>query len=145
MLGPTDPGWSLAPVVDHADVSLHDPPERTRLVVSELPGPFEELRLGQWDAAIILCREVLCEKPRGGCRLVIRDGVVRERQGDDDLVFQNVHVKVCPTRQSSLPQFHTWRIAVGELDASIFEGTTDRFQRRRGASIRTGLDLADHI
>ena len=53
--------------------------------------------------------------------------------------------EVCPTRQSSLPQFHTWRIAVGELDASIFEGTPDRFQRRGGASIRTGLDLADHV
>jgi hypothetical protein len=39
----------------------------------------------------------------------------------------------------------TWRIAVGELDASIFEGTPDRFQRRGGASIRTGLDLADHV
>src|SRR6476659_5960169 len=96
MLGPTDPGWSLAPVVDHADVSLHDPPEHTRLVVSELPGPFEELRLGQWDAAIILCREVLCEKPRGCCWLVVRDGVVRERQVDDDLVFQNFHVKFAP-------------------------------------------------
>src|SRR6476646_413711 len=96
MLGPTDPGWSLAPVVDHADVSLHDPPEHTRLVVSELPGPFEELRLGHWCATIILRREVLCEKPRGACRLVVRDGVVRERQGDDDLVFQNFHVKSAP-------------------------------------------------
>src|SRR6478736_7828479 len=96
MLGPTDPSWSLAPVVDHADVSLHDPPERTRLVVSELPGPFEKLCLGQWETAIILRREVLCEKPRGGCRLVVRDGVVRERQGDDDLVFQNFHVKSAP-------------------------------------------------
>ena len=33
---------------------------------------------------------------RGGCRLVVRDGVVRERQGDDDLVFQNFHVKFAP-------------------------------------------------
>jgi hypothetical protein len=73
-----------------------DPPELTRLVVGELPGPFEELCLGHWDAAIILRREVLCEKPRGVCRLVVRDGVVRERQGDDDLVFQNFHVKSAP-------------------------------------------------
>ena len=63
MLGPTDPGWSLAPVVGHADVSLRDPPERTRVVVSELPGPFEELCLGQWDAAIILRWEVLWRSP----------------------------------------------------------------------------------
>jgi hypothetical protein len=56
--------------------SLRDPPELTRLVVGELPGPFEELCLGHWDAAIILRREVLCEKPRGVCRLVVRDGVV---------------------------------------------------------------------
>src|SRR6478736_6733747 len=63
MLGPTDSGWSLVPVVGHADVSLHVPPERTRLVVGELPGPFEKLCLGHWDAAIILRREVLCEKP----------------------------------------------------------------------------------
>jgi len=96
MLGPTDPGWSLAPVVGHADISLHDPPELTRLVVGELPGSFEELCLSHWDAAIILRREVLCEKPRGVCQLIVRDGVVRERQGDDNLVFQNFHLKSAP-------------------------------------------------
>ena len=49
------------------------------------------------------------------------------------------------TRQSSLPQFNAWRIAVGELNASIFEGTPDRFPRRGGAGIRTGLDFADRV
>ena len=49
------------------------------------------------------------------------------------------------TRQSSLPQFNAWRIAVGELDASIFEGTPNRSQGRGSASIRTGLDLADRV
>ena len=61
---PTDPGWSLA-VLLVMRTFLYTIHPSSRLVVGELPGPFEELCLGHWDVAIILRREVLCEKPRG--------------------------------------------------------------------------------
>ena len=52
---PTDPGWSLA-VLLVMRTFLYTIHPSSRLVVGELPGPFEELCLGHWDVAIILRR-----------------------------------------------------------------------------------------
>jgi hypothetical protein len=100
---------------------------------------------GRWGATIILRREVLCEKPRGVCRLEVRDGVVRERQGDDNLVFQNFHVESAPRVGHRFLSFTP--------DASPLVNSTPTYSRVRriassvvgGASIRTALDLADHV
>jgi len=94
MLGPTDPvGHSRALLIMRTFLYTIHPNARALSLAS-----FQaRSRNSAWVSGTRLSSFVgKFFKPRGGCRLVVRDGVGRERQGDDDLVFQNFHVKFAP-------------------------------------------------
>ena len=62
---------------------LDNPPQLARLVVGELPGTSEELRVCQASVWIVIAWETLCQKLRRLCGLVISHRVARARQSDD--------------------------------------------------------------
>ena len=74
-----------------------DPTQLAGLVVGELPGQSEELRLSKPRATIITQGKGPGQELARVRRLVVRRGVARLRQGNDDLAILDIDLKISRT------------------------------------------------